>query len=134
MSGTIKELADRLADARLRKDEADEVAKVYQGQYDEVEAELFDAMENAGMSSVRTERGLFRLNDLAWASIEDAERAREWAAAFMPELLTLNNQRLSKLVRDTLKGDAVVDGADDGTNLPPGVGFKTSRKVTWRRQ
>ena len=52
----------------------------------------------------------------------------------MPELLTLNNARLSKIVRDALRGDVPIEGAVPGTGLMPGVGFTVSRKVTWRRQ
>lgn len=130
----LKRLADLLADARIefdaRQAEADEARKVY----DAIEASMFDALEAAGLESIRTERGLFRLNDLAWARIEDAEAAKAWADAHMPELLTLNSQRLSKVVRDALKGDVEIDGAVAGTGLMPGIGYVTSRKITWRRQ
>lgn len=130
----LKRLADLLANARIefdaRQAEADEAKKVY----DAMEITLFDALEAAGLESIRTERGLFRLNDLAWAKLEDPEAAKAWADAHMPELLTLNNARLSKIVRDALKGEAPIEGAVDGTGLMPGVGYTTSRKITWRRQ
>jgi len=129
----LRRLADLLADARIEFDrlqaEADDAKKAY----DAIEATLFDALEAAGMSAFRTDRGLFRLNDLAWAKMEDPEAAKAWADAHMPELLTLNNARLSKVVRDALKGDVPIEGAVAGTGLMPGVGYVTSRKVTWRR-
>jgi hypothetical protein len=59
--------------------------------------------------------------------VTDEEAAKAWADGQMPELITLNRARLSKLVRDILKGDAEVP-------MPPGVNFTTSRKITWRRQ
>lgn len=131
-------LADQLADARIALDAAEDAAKLAKAKYDAIEAALFDAMENTGLLSIRTERGLFRLNDLAWARIEDADKARVWAEQQMPELLTLNNSRLSKLVRDALKGEVTVAGGepDPATNtlLPAGVTYTTSRKITWRRE
>lgn len=131
-------LADQLADARNELDAAEDAAKLARAKYEAIEAAMFDAMENSGLLSIRTERGLFRLNDLAWARIEDPDKARVWAEHEMPELLTLNNSRLSKLVRDALKGDVTVaNGAvDPGTNvmLPDGVTYTTSRKITWRRE
>lgn len=123
----LRQLADRLADARVRLEEIEDAAKKQRSEYEALESQLFDALENAGIRQVRTDRGLFGLNDLAWASIEDPEKARLWADREMPELLTLNLQRLSKIVRDTLKGER------EGP-MPDGVGFKTSRKITWRRQ
>lgn len=130
----LKRLADLLADAKIRYDTAQAEADEEKKAYDVIEATLFDALEAAGLESIRTERGLFRLNDLAWARIEDAEAAKAWADAHMPELLTLNSQRLSKVVRDALKGDVEIDGAVAGTGLMPGIGYVTSRKITWRRQ
>jgi hypothetical protein len=130
----LRRLADLLADARIRYDYQQSLADEEKKIYDEIEATLFDALEAAGMSAFRTDRGLFRLNDLAWARIEDAEAAKAWADAHMPELLTLNSQRLSKVVRDALKGDVEIEGAVPGTGLMPGIGYVTSRKITWRRQ
>jgi hypothetical protein len=130
----LKRLADLLADARIRYDKAQAEADEEKKSYDVIEATLFDALEAAGLESIRTERGLFRLNDLAWAKLEDAEAAKAWADAHMPELLTLNNARLSKVVRDALRGEVPIEGAVEGTGLMPGVGYTTSRKVTWRRQ
>lgn len=121
----LADLADRLANMRIllemKEDEVAEIRRSYEG----LEHDLFDALENAQLTQIRTDRGLFSLNDLAWASITDIEKARAWADAVMPELLTLNLQRLSKVVRDALK---------EGRELPEGVDFKTSRKITWRRQ
>lgn len=130
----LKRLADLLADAKVRYEKAQAEADEEKKAYDVIEATLFDALEAAGMSAFRTERGLFRLNDLAWSRIEDAEAAKAWADAHMPELLTLNSQRLSKIVRDALKGDVEIEGAVAGTGLPPGIGYVTSRKITWRRE
>lgn len=130
----LRRLADILADARVEYEQAQEIADDRKKAYDAIEAAMFDALEAAGIDSIRTARGLFRLNDLAWARIEDPEAAKAWADEAMPELLTLNNQRLSKIVRDALKGEITIEGAVPGTGLPPGVGYTTSRKITWRRQ
>lgn len=124
----LTELAKRLAVLKTRLQMIEDEEKKARGNYEQVEAELFDAMENAGLRQIRTGEGLFSLNDLAWAKIEDPEKAKAWADQNMPELLTLNNQRLSKIVRDILKGEA------ETQELPDGVGFTTSRKITWRRR
>lgn len=123
----LRQLADRLADLRVRLDEISEAEKHARAEYEAVEHDLFDALENAGIRQLRTERGLFTQNDLAWARIVDPEKARLWADNNMPELLTLNQQRLSKIVRDHLKGEGI-------DAMPDGVDFTTSRKITWRRQ
>lgn len=131
-SPTLVALADDLADARVALDEANDIAKQRQSEYDALEATLFDKMEDAGLVSIRTARGLFRLNDLAWASVEDEAAARDWAETHMPELLLLNRQRLSTVVRRALKGEESVPGME-GQALPPGVNFRLSRKISWRR-
>lgn len=123
--GDLKAIADDLADARLALERAMDAEKAARETYEAYEAELFDALENMGVRQFRTERGLFTQNDLAWAQVEDEAAARAWAEENRPELLLLNRQRLSVLVREALKG---------GATLPPGVNFTTSRKITWRRQ
>lgn len=120
-------LTHKLADLRIWLEMVEDEAKRIRSNTEQVEAELFDAMENAGLKNVRTERGLFMLNDLAWAKITDPEQARLWADQNEPALLTLNLQRLSKIVRDTLRGER--EGG-----IPPGVDYSTSRKINWRRQ
>lgn len=123
--GDLKAIADDLAGARVALEAAMDAEKEARATYEQFEAELFEALENAGIRQFRTERGLFTQNDLAWASVTDEEQARAWAEANMPELLLLNRQRLSTVVRSALK---------EGEALPPGVDFTTSRKITWRRQ
>lgn len=124
----LKKLADLLADYKVRLEAAEDLVKNIRLDMEATEAQLFDALENAGIRQVRTDRGLFTQNDLAWAAIEDRDKALAWAENVMPELLMLNSQRLSKLIRDFLKGEG------DLAEMPDGVGFKTSRKITWRRQ
>lgn len=138
LKGLQARLADQLADARIALDDAEDRAKLAREKYEAIEAALFDAMEATGLQSIRTARGLFRLNDMAWARIENPEAARHWAETQMPELITLNNARLSKVVRDALKGEVAVEGGVpdplSGVVLPAGVTYTTSRKITWRRQ
>lgn len=128
----IAELTDQLADRKNLLEQANDLQKKAQAEYDEVEAQLFDAMENQDLRAVRTARGLFSLNDLAWARVEDEDAARQWAEANVPELLTLNRQRLSVIVRRVIRGEEDAPGVTPG-QTPPGVTFTTSRKITWRR-
>jgi hypothetical protein len=121
----VAQMADDLANKRLLLDMAKETAEALQKDYDKAEAALFDALEAAGLRAIRTPRGMFSLNDLAWARIEDPAIAREWAEANLPEAITLNHTRLSVIVRQALKGEAT---------MPPGITWTTSRKITWRRQ
>lgn len=105
--------------------------KVPQAQQDEAEALLFDAMEQLGLRMFRHETlGSFGLSDLASAKVEDPAAFVAWAKDQMPEILKPEYNRLSKLVRDHLKGDFDFPGA---TDLPPGVDFVTRRGIRWTR-
>lgn len=134
----LQALADDLADKRVIWEAADNLAKTHRQQYEDAQTRLFDALEAGGLRAVRTARGLFSINDLPWAQVVDPERARLWADQNMPDLLGLNHARLSKIIRDALKGDVTIDGGvphDNpmGVSMPPGVDYTTSRKITWRR-
>lgn len=120
----IGNYVDRYADACIVLDEAEEAAKAARATKERLEDELFTLLEAEGVRQVRHARGLFTMNDLAWASVEDEAAAREWAEQSMPEIITLNRQRLAVVVRTALR---------ESQPLPPGVTFTTSRKVTWRR-
>jgi hypothetical protein len=91
----------------------------------ELEQALFDAIENAGLRSVKVAGlGTFSLYDLAWAKIADRNVAMKWAEDNCPEVITLNHQQLSVMVRAALK--------EEGP-MPEGVEFTTSRKISWRK-
>lgn len=91
----------------------------------ELEGDLFDAIENAGLRSVKVANlGTFSLYDLAWAKIEDKDKALQWAEDNCPEVITLNHQQLAVMVRAALK--------EEGP-MPDGVGFTTSRKISWKK-
>jgi len=128
----IGQLADALADARINLERAKDEVSNLQGVYDAIEADLFEALENLDVRSFRTPRGLFMLNDTVWASVSDEAAARQWAEANMPELITLNRNRLAVVVRTVLKGEEAVPGLEPGQQ-PPGVDWKASRKINWRR-
>ena len=118
----LNELAEELAHAKRVLEDAMDVEKNARAECEAVEAKLFDVLENVGIKSFRTDRGLFSRNELAWAQVTDEAAARQWAETDMPELLLLNRQRLSSLVRDIL---------EEGKPMPPGVDFTTSRKIKW---
>jgi hypothetical protein len=119
-SSHVRDLADEYHMRKIARDAAKQTYERHQAEYDIAEAALFDAIENAGLQSIRTPAGLFSLSDLAWPRIEDRERLMTWAENEAPELLTLNLQRLQTPLREALK---------DGSELPPGLGFTTSRKI-----
>jgi len=121
----IGDFVERYADACIALDEATDAEKAARAVKERLELALFDMLEAEGVRQVRHARGLFTMNDLAWASVEDEQVAREWAEANAPELITLNRQRLSAMIRPLVKSDG---------ELPPGVSYTTGRKVTWRRQ
>lgn len=121
----IDALVQDYADARNDYERVSDEAKQLREVMEQYEGKLFDALEKANLRSVRHARGLFTLNDLAWPDITDAELARAWATDKMPELLTLNHQKLAVVVREHLKGEGA---------MPDGVEFHTSRKIKWRRQ
>jgi len=122
---TIDQLARKLAVERLALDAIEADVKEVKLRCDQLEAELFDAIENAGLRAIKVDNiGTFSLNDLAWARIADRQAALEWAEANMPEILTLNHTSLSMLVRAAIKGEG---------DMPAGVEFTTSRKISWRK-
>ena len=116
-------LATAYAEARTYREQAQRRLAALQETEDRAAVALFDAMERQDLRSITHELGVFGLNDLAWAKIEDRDAAVAWAEANEPELLTLNNQRLSVAVREFIKGER--------PEMPPGVGFTASRKIRW---
>lgn len=130
-------LINAYADARVRREKAGELMKELQRYEDEAEEALFSSMEAMNLRSIRHERGLFSLNDLADARVVDEVKAREWAQLYLSEVITLNRQRLSKVVRDLLRGDEapgpLVHNGEFGVDLPPGVDIAFRRTIGWRR-
>jgi hypothetical protein len=123
--GTLDELAATYANKRVVREQYDHLLNNARKEEDEAQARLFDALEAQGLRAIRTPLGLFSLNDLPWAQVLDPVAAREWAEENMPELITLNIQRLSPFIRPFIKS---------GEELPPGVTFTVSRRITWRRE
>jgi len=122
---TIEDLADRYARERTALDTLKEAVKMQEANTDKAAGALFDAIEAAGLRAVKVEgMGTFSLYDMAWAKIVDREKALAWAEANMPEVITLNHQQLSVVVRDALKGEVT---------MPDGVDFSSSRKISWRK-
>lgn len=116
----LRTLADQLYILRVARDAAKNAYNRAVEDHDAAERELFDAIENAGLASIRTPTGLFSLSDLAWPRIEDRDRLLAWAEAEHPELLTLNLQRLQTPLREALK---------NGDELPPGLSYSMTRKI-----
>lgn len=124
-------LSRRFAETRTEYERLDGLRKLAAEALDAATADLFDALEQLGLRSIRTARlGIFSLNDLADAKVEDPAAFVEWAKREAPEILHPNYQRLSKLVRDALKGDYEFPGTE--SELPPGVTYRTRRGITWR--
>lgn len=124
-SPALQQLIVEYALARTRREQHEDEGKAIRAREAELEALLFDAMENQGLRSVRhAQYGQFILNDLAWADVIDEAKVRAWADAEMPEILLANRSRLATVVREALKGDR---------DMPPGVEAKFSRKINWRR-
>lgn len=117
-------LINDYADRRRTREDIEADAKEARGLEEKAELALFGFLEAANLRSVRHERGLFYLNDQAWARVTDEDKARAWAEAEMPEIITLNRQRLSVVVRERIK---------ESRDLPPGVDFTTTQKIGWRR-
>lgn len=117
-------LVNAYADARLEHERVKALEKLAAKPREEAERALFDALRAGGFRSVRTERGLFTLNDQAWPRIVDPVAARNWAEIEHPELITLNHTSLGPVVREALK---------EGLDLPPGVDATFTAKVNWRK-
>jgi len=124
-STRIENLAAAYAAAKRGLEKIKDQEKLQSKETARIESDLFDALEDEGLSGVTIpDLGKFRLNDLAWAKIENREQAMEWAEQQRPELLTLNHQQLSVIVRAAIKGEG---------EIPPGVTFTASRKIGWTK-
>jgi hypothetical protein len=122
---TPAEIARAFAKERAKLTVIQDKEKAQAAIVGELEQDLFDAIENAGLRSVKVAAlGTFSLYDLAWAKIEDRDKALKWAEDNCPEVITLNHQQLSVMVRAALK--------EEGP-MPEGVEFTTSRKISWRK-
>jgi hypothetical protein len=120
----INTLIEAYAAARSARLEAVERVKRLQLVEDRATADLFDAMERVDLRSVKHDRlGTFALNDLAWPKVSDEETARAWALTEFPEAITINRSRLAVIVREALAGER---------DMPPGVDYALSRKISWR--
>lgn len=124
-SGSLEPLIAAYAIARTRREQADAETKDLKATEAAAEVALFDAMERQGLHAVKSKDfGHFTLNDLAWADVQDKDRARQWAENEMPELLLLNASQLAVIVRQAARGER---------EMPPGVAAKFSRRINWRR-
>lgn len=123
--GGLDALITAYADARTAREQADDRAKRLRDTEAKVEAALFDEMEKLNLRSVRHARGLFMLDDKAWATVLDESALRAWCEREMPEVLLPNMTRLAVIVRQALKGER--------DEMPPGVEPRFSRKLNWRR-
>lgn len=121
---SINALIEAYAAARSAKTEAAERQKKLQQVEDHATRDLFDALERVNLRSVKHDTlGTFSLNDLAWPKVVDEELVRAWAQMEMPDVITVNKQRLAVIVREALKGER---------DMPPGLEYSTSRKINWR--
>jgi len=125
VKANLDALIEAYADARIVREEALDTVNRLRETEARLEARLFDEMEKLNVRSVRHARGLFILNDLAWADVTDEAAVRDWANAEMPEILLANRSKLATLVREALRGEREA--------MPPGVEPKFSRKINWRR-
>ena len=121
---SLDALIGAYADARNEREVADDTAKRLREVEGRLEAQLFDDLERLNLRAVRHARGLFSLNDLAWASVTDESALRVWLEDRMPEVLLPNMSRLAVVVRAALKSD---------DEMPPGVEPRFARKISWRR-
>lgn len=133
-AGPIAGLVAEYAFAREALDEVKQRTKPFQERKDAAETALFDALENAGLKSVRhATLGLFTLSDLAEPRVADPATFVAWAERAMPEVLTANRQRLAVVIREILRGDRPFASQDTEYGLPPGVDFSTRRNINWRK-
>ena len=121
----LKELIVNYATARSQREAVSQRENELRKIEDAAQGALFDELERQSLRQARHETlGLFTMNDMANALVTDEAKLREWALIEMPELMLPNRQRLSKVLRDTLK---------EGGDLPPGTDVTFYRKINWRR-
>lgn len=131
-----KELLRRLMEARQDYDEAAALEKRLKSVRDEVELDVFDHFENAGvMGSIKADLGepwgvvSFRTRETHYAQIIDSDEVEEHYA----QRAMLDEVSAPKFVKARLN-EEVRECLDQGRDLPPGLSYYTNRGMTVTRQ
>ncbi len=114
---TLGQLAETRQEREDKKDSYDRIVACLQAEITVLDELVYEALETAGADSVKTSRGVtFRRDSTIDGKIQPdggAAKLRAWLEAnHMQEMLTVNGNALSKVVRDRI---------DNEQELPDGV-------------
>lgn len=122
---TIAEQAEQLRALKREAAEADSIAKDLKAQYKEAEIELHERMSQEGIQSIKHDGTLYVPAGTTYGQVQDRAEFVAWAEAERPELLETKERKalVNEIVRECL---------DNGTELPPGLGFYVQEYVSLR--
>jgi hypothetical protein len=126
----------RLREARVKRDEDKAAAKASEEAYRELEAEVYEELEEAmGNKTLPVDLGdpwglvKFRTRETYYAKIIDPEKAGE----YYEQRAMMDEVSAPKFVMARLN-DEVRERMDLGQGMPPGIDFYPNRGVTITRQ
>ena len=112
---------------RVARDNAKAAAEEAEGAYREIEAKLIEAMEDAGMKSVKTDAGTFTAQRTVYGKVEDEAAFLAWAEGkgIRAELTRTEIQkaRVNEIARGCLESSG---------DFPPGLTFSETRYIAVR--
>lgn len=122
---TIAEQAEALRELKQDAAAADAVAKDAKALYKQAEVAFIERMQSEGVESIKHDGTLYVPAATTYGQIQDRAEFVAWAEAERPELLETKERKalVNEIVRECL---------DNGTEMPPGVGFYVSEYVSLR--
>lgn len=122
---TIAEQAEALRVLKRAATAADAEAKDLKAQYKQAEIEFMERMSSEGVQSIKHDGTLYVPAATTYGQVQDRAEFVAWAEAEHPELLETKERKalVNELVREAL---------DNGTELPPGLGFYVQEYVSLR--
>jgi hypothetical protein len=136
ISETAKSKLRRLMEARTERDEAKHTLEVAEAEFREIEAEVYDEMEESGTAgTIKVDLGepwgtvAFRTRETIYSRIIDEQAALDYfeSRAMLDDVSApkFTKKRLNEIVRDC---------REQGLELPPGLDYLPNRGVTITRQ
>ncbi len=121
-------LAQDAAALRVLKEKATKMtleAKTLTAQAQECEMALFERMDNEGVNGIKVGPTNFVPIETNYGQVQDRAAFIEWAEAEQPELIEPRE-------RKALINELVNEALDNGTPMPPGLGFYTRQYISQR--
>jgi hypothetical protein len=122
---TITAEARRLAKLKAASSKAAERADKAKQAFEDAQRKFYDHMQDEGIGSIKVDGTNFVPAQTVYGQVQDREAFIAWAQENEEELLEPHE-------RKALINELVREAVDNGTELPPGLGFYTKEYVSQR--